>query len=259
MATDPTSGEGFPGDPDVILSVRDLEVRFRSKEGEVLAVNKVSFNLRKGETTIEVNSYFNNKKIPEWWVSHIKNNETTIVEIQPVVVIDAEFTEPEIETKSKTIRINTNLIGDIKTIDEKSINVGPINLTLKSFSAYWSNITNETTELLLNISVYNPISYSIPMPQISYNISMNNITIGNGSISDNYILKANNFSTISLVTNINNSLIDEWFVSHLQNNESSIFEITINAEIKYKEISYFIDELLNYKYEFNTDILGHEL
>lgn len=243
----------------VIIPRVDVDYTVKMNNIEMAHGTVEEINLRKGETTLDVTSYFDNTKICEWWVSHIKNNETTIVEIQPVIVIDAEFTEPQIETTSKTIQINTNLINDVNTVDEKIINVGPINLTLKSIYANWGNITNETTELLLNISVYNPVPYSIPMPEITYNISMNNITIGNGSITDNLILKANNYSAINLVTKINNSLIDEWFVSHLQNNEYSILEITINAEIKYKEISYFIDELINYKYEFDTDILGHEL
>ncbi len=88
---------------------------------------------------------------------------------------------------------------------------------------------------------------------------MNNITIGNGSITDDLILKANNDSIINLITRIDNNQLDDWFISHLQNDEHSILEITINAEIEYEEISYLVDDFLIYTYEFDTDILGHGL
>ena len=218
-----------------------------------------NINLQKGDTTIEVTSYLNNKRIPDWWISHIKNNETTIVDIEPIVVIDVEFAEPHIDTPSKTISVNTNLLGDFNIFEEKIIEIGPVNITMKNVNAEWGNVNNETTELIFNVTMYNPIPKNISMPQIRYNISMNNIVIGNGSINDNLILKANNDSIIYLITLIDNTLIDDWFVSHLQNNESSNLNITISSVIGYEGISFKIDDFLIYTHEFNTDILGSEL
>ena len=218
-----------------------------------------NINLQKGDTTIEVTSYLNNKRIPDWWISHIKNNETTIVDIEPIVVIDVELAEPHIDTPSKTISVNTNLLGDFNIFEEKIIEIGPVNITMKNVNAEWGNVNNETTELIFNVTMYNPIPKNISMPQIRYNISMNNIVIGNGSINDNLILKANNDSIIYLITLIDNTLIDDWFVSHLQNNESSNLNITISSVIGYEGISFKIDDFLIYTHEFNTDILGSEL
>jgi len=235
---------------DYTLKMNNIEMA----HGEIQNIN-----LQKGDTTIEVISYLDNSKIPEWWISHIKNNETTIVDIEPMVVIDAEFTGPHIDTPSKTIPVNTNLLQAGNMFDEKPIEIGPINITMKSISAEWGNVNNKTTELIFDVIMYNPIPLNLPMPQIRYNISMNNITIGNGSITDNLILKANNDSIINLITRIDNNQLDDWFISHLQNDEHSILEITINAEIEYEEISYLVDDFLIYTYEFDTDILGHGL
>ena len=189
----------------------------------------------------------------------ISNNETTIVDLESMVVFDAAFAEPHIDISSKTIPINTNLLQSVNLFDEKKIELGPINITMKSISAEWGNVDINTTELIFYVDINNPIPLNIPIPLISYNISMNNITIGNGSITDNLILKANNDSIITLVTKINNNLLDNWFVSHLQNNENSILKIAISSVIKYAEISYKIDEFLIYTHEFNTDILGSTL
>ena len=105
----------------------------------------------------------------------------------------------------------------------------------------------------------NPIPFTIQIPQITYNISMNNIIIGNGNITNNFILKANNDSVINLITTIDNTRLDDWFVSHLQNNESSNLNITISSIIEYEGISFRIDDFLIYTHEFDTDILGSGL
>jgi LEA14-like dessication related protein len=238
-----------------------VEVDYTIRMNDIkMAHGKIeNINLQKGDTTIEVTSYFDNSKIPEWWISHIKNNEKTIVDIRPMVVIDVEFTEPHIDTPSKTIPINTNLLEDANIFDKKTIEIGPINITMKSVSAEWGNVDNETTELIFNLIIYNPIPLNILMPQIRYNISMNNIIIGNGSITDNLILKANNDSIINLITKIDNNRLDDWFVSHLQNNENSTLKITISSVIEYEGISFKIDDFLIYTYEFDTDILGSAL
>jgi len=235
----------------------DYTVKMNNIEMAYGTIEKI--NLKKGDTTIEVSSYISNTKIPMWWVSHIENNETTIVNIEPVVVINAEFIQPHIERPSKTIPIITNLLADINTDKERNIDVGPINLTLNSVSANWGNVSNETTEIRIDVEVHNPLPITVPMPQINYNIEINNISIGNGSIEDSIILKANNDSNVNLVTKVNNKGIDDWFVSHLQNDEHSVLEITISSEIEYEEISYIIDDFLFYTHEFDTDILGTNL
>ncbi len=243
------------------INIPRVEVDYTVKMNNIeMAYGKIEeINLKKGDTTIEVSSYLDNAKIPEWWVSHIENNESTIVNIEPVVVIDAEFSEPHVETSTKTIPITTDFLADINTNSERIIEIGPINLALKSVSANWGNTSSETTELLIDILVHNSLPITVPMPKIDYKIEMNNITIGNGTIKDSIMLKANNYTTINLATKINNYKLDDWFISNLQNDEHSIFEININAEIKYNEISYLVDDFLIYTYEFDTDILGHDL
>jgi len=235
-----------------------VEVTYTLKMNNIeMAHGKIeNINMKKGDTRIEVTSYLDNSKIPEWWISHIKNNETTIVDIEPFVVIDAEFAEPRIDTPFKTITITTNLLEDVNISDEKIFEIGPINITIKSIYAEWGNLTNKTTELIFNVDMYNPIPLNILMPQIRYNISMNNIIIGNGNITDNLILKANNESIVNLVTKIDNNQLDDWFVSHLKNNENSTLKITISLAIEFEGISYKIDDFLIYSHEFNTDILG---
>jgi LEA14-like dessication related protein len=144
-------------------------------------------------------------------------------------------------------------------IDEKIIALGPINITIQSVSAKWGNITNETTQLIFNVSIFNPIALTIQMPQIMFNIKMNNITLGAGNLNNTFFLTGNEYTNVEMITTIDNSMLDDWFVSHIKNNESSFLKITISSVIKYEEVSFVIDDFLIYTHQFKTDILGSEI
>lgn len=215
-----------------------------------------NINLKKGRSKVELISYFDNTKIPRWWVSHLKNNETTIVNIDPAVVINLGFSEPSINIDSKTKNIQTNILENVGDLDEKTIQLGLEYLIFNPDYIYWGNITNVTTEIVLDIMVTNPVNLSIILPEINYNITMNNILIGNGKVEDFFVLEAENDSKITIITSIDNDMLDDWFVSHLRNNEHSNLKIWINSAIKYNDIDYVIDDFLIYSHEFETDILG---
>jgi len=243
----------------ITIPLVEVDYTLKMNNIEMAHGNIDKINLEKGDTTINVTSYLNNSKISDWWVSHIKNNETTIVKIEPVVVIDAEFAEPHIDAPSKSFNIETNILENVNIVDEKTIEAGPINLTFTPISINWGNVSDNQTELLLVFNFYNSFPVSIPIPEINYKISMNEIKIGNGTIGDSIALESYIDNLISLVITIDNNLLDDWFVSHLQNNEHSTLEIYINSTINYKEISYKIDDFLIYTHEFDTDFLGSAL
>ncbi len=218
-----------------------------------------NISLTQGDTTIEVISYLNNTKIPEWWISHIANNETTSIDINPTAVIDAEFSEPRIIIPGKTIPLITNLLGSIYANERKTIKAGLINLTIESNNASWGEINNETTEILFDLVLSNPLPISIQIPRINYTIAMNDIVVGRGISNDTPILTENNEFTMLLSIFINNNMLDDWFVSHLQNAEHSILRISITSTIEYDRLTYTIDDFILYTHEFDTDILGSNL
>lgn len=216
-------------------------------------------NLKKGLSTVELVSYFDNRKIPEWWVSHLKNNELTTVDIKPEIVIDLVLADPGVKVSSKTIPIETNILANVDNLDGETVQVGLIDLDFNPSSVSWGTISNQTTEILLDVVITNPVNFSIQMPEVNYAINMNNITIGEGSIKNSVILEPEEDTTINMVTKIENDMLDNWFVSHLRNNEHSTIEIFMNTTVRYKNIDYEIDDFNIYTHDFDTNILGVKL
>jgi LEA14-like dessication related protein len=46
-----------------------------------------------GDTTIKLSTKIDNTKIPEWWVSHLKNGEITEFSLKGKIVFDLKITE----------------------------------------------------------------------------------------------------------------------------------------------------------------------
>ncbi len=259
--TEITSNITIENDNPFNIIVPRVKVEFTLKMNDIdMAQGSVeNISLPQGDTTIEVTSYLNNTKIPEWWISHITNNETTIIVIEPTVVIDAEFSEPNIVVPGKTISLNTNLLGTMSANKGKTIQLGVVNLTIESSNATWGGINNETTEIILDLVLSNPLPISIQIPQINYTIAMNDIIVGQGISNDTLIPTENNEFTMSLSILIDNNMLDDWFVSHLENGEHSVLNISISSTVEYGGLTYTIDDFILYTHEFYTDILGSSL
>lgn len=212
--------------------------------------------LKEGESTIQISSFLDNSKISQWWPSHIINNEITILEITSRVVLDAWLLQPPVEVPSRTQTITTDFLNSITNTEPRDVSIGPLNVTMHSVSAEWGSINDDWIELILNISVYNPYSNILSIaPQVGCEITMNNVSVGNGSAKDSIIIQADNDSRLTLVTLINNNKLDEWFVTHIQNGEHTRIDMIFDLAVEFEGKSYVLDDLITYSYNFDTNIL----
>lgn len=210
-----------------------------------------------GESTIQISSFLDNSKISQWWPSHIMNNEITILEVIPRVVLDAWLLHPPVEVPSRTQTITTDFLNSITNTEARDVTIGPLNVTIHSVSAEWGNISEDWIELILNTSIYNPYPKILSIiPQVGCEITMNNVSIGNGSAEDSLTIQAYNDSSISIVTFINNNKLDEWFVTHIQNSEHTRIDMIFDLTVEFEGISYTLDNLITYGYYFDTNILS---
>ncbi|MDI6860226.1 MAG: LEA type 2 family protein, partial [Methanocellales archaeon] len=96
------------------------------------------------ETSILLTSYFDNGKIPDWWVTHLKKGEKSDVKIEGGVVFDlgalGEFRFPF----ERTQMIETNLLEKLNIEEDRTYSVRPVSLTMKSLSSSWGQVTRDS-------------------------------------------------------------------------------------------------------------------
>lgn len=205
------------------------------------------------ESVIRLAGVLNNSRISEWFVSHLKNGEQTNVRLSGEVIFDLrvmELTRPF----EQTLDITTNILAGMNTNQARTFMIGPVELVLKSLSSSWGKITSEEIEINHKAIIYNPNSYPIPMTKIEYEVYMNDIRMGGGTTYNSVILRAEGDTPILFTTVLDNTLLDEWWVTHIKNGEKTKITIEIYSVIEIRNVAYKIKI-----YEIEQNITTHIL
>jgi LEA14-like dessication related protein len=212
-----------------------------------------------GQSTVTTRSSLENEKIPQWWASHIRRGEQTDVRIDASIrsgLVGRSFAVPQQRT------IDTDLLSSFNSTETREVNANrplvddPV-LYVNRTAGQWGEVTNESTPIVLDFYVYNPKSYAIPISQIEYAVNMNNITVGEGTNTREYVLEPGEVTQVRTVTTIDNSNLDEWWVSHLQRDQVTDLRIdfSVTTEIGGTSIQIPMDRF-TYTETIETDIFG---
>ena len=229
------------------LYMNNIKMVTGSSEG---TVNLASFQ----ETVIRLVSTLNNSRIPDWFISHLKNGERTDVRLSGEVTFDLrliELTRPF----EQTLNITTSLLAGMNTNQAETLRIGPVELTLKSLTSSWGKITPEEIEINHKAVIYNPNPYPIPITKLEYEIYMNNIRMGGGTTYNPVILGAEKDTVILFTTLLNDSLLDEWWITHIKNGEKTRITVEIYSVIEIHDITYKI-KIYEVEQNITTNILA---
>jgi LEA14-like dessication related protein len=192
--------------------------------------------LETGNTTIEETTVFDNGDVPVWWVSHIRNGERTRAEVTARVdtsLLGQEFTR----TRERTIttrftdRINTTATQPVDPTNATIPLVADPPLYVNETSARWGPITENRTALNLSTTLYNPSTVPYPVSRLEYTLSMNDVTVDRGTTQRSYLVPGGTERTINGTLAIDNSVLDEWWVSHIENDQTTDVRIEVTAVI----------------------------
>jgi len=95
---------------------------------------------------------------------------------------------------------------------------------IRGISYSWGKVTEDTTEILVNINVYNPNPFPIPLKDVAMDVYMNGIKMGEGHAIKAEI-EAKSESTVVVAIDLDNNKIPEWWASHIRNGEKTAIDI----------------------------------
>lgn len=236
------------------IEMNGIEMAHGVKEG--VAVER-------GESSLHFTTAMDNERIPDWWVSHIRNGEHTDLTVDASVhsaALNRSFGAPKVERS-----VDTDVISQFNSSETRPVNadrplvsdpVAYINRT----NATWGAVTDERTPIDLRFDVHNPKSFPLTVTEIGYVITMNDVQVGEGASERTYVIEPGTTETVETTTAIDNAKLDEWWVTHLRNDQVTALRIDFYARVDLSAVGGGTVEVplrgLTYEETIETDLFG---
>ncbi len=212
------------------------------------------------DDVVTTRTWLNNSKIQPWWVRHVNRNETTTVRVDPEVELDYAGVDLPAEDATHTRTFRTDLLGPLNTDRNRSVEAfGRTALTVGETDARWGATTRERTPIRASASVTNELPVVVPVTDVRYTIRLNGVVVGRGSAAGRTVLPAESTRTVDLQATIDNSKLDQWWVTHRRRNGTSQLSVSFDATLGYRGIERRVTlDGLTYNRTFRTDIFAEE-
>jgi LEA14-like dessication related protein len=239
----------YPGQFDlgVIVTLNGIEVANGAKRG---------VRIEPGRNELQTTARFDNTKIPAWWVTHINNGEQTAMETRARVRPYGLPLGPTITAQNRTI--TTDLLGPLGDEGRSTVRLGDSDvLVVGNQRAQWREADEETTPLEFSNDLENVHNRTVSLDGTDYVVQMNGVIVGQGETNDGITLEPGESSTLTVNAALDTPKMQEWWVTHLRNGESTDLTIEVFAVIddgeERKRLPLTVFER---RATFETDLLG---
>ena len=235
------------------VTLNDVRLANGTKEG---------VTIERGNGTVSLRSTVRNERIPAWWVSHVRNGERTDVRVDASVrseTLGRSFSAPPVERE-----ISTDVISQFNSTETRPVNASQPLVSdpvayVNETSAQWGEVTNAESPIDMHFVVYNPKATPLAVTEIGYNITMNDVRVGNGTTDREHVVEGHSSETIDAQTAIRNQRLDEWWVTHLRNDQVTNLTIDFYAKVEFAGETFTVPlRELTYEKTIETDIFGNK-
>jgi hypothetical protein len=107
--------------------------------------------------------------------------------------------------------------------------------------------------------VHNPTAYPIPFSELGYRATMNGVEMGTGATEGYGTIPPGETRTIRATTTLENANLDEWWVTHLENDQVTALRIDFSArfDLPTGTVAVPLDPL-TYRETIETDVFGND-
>jgi LEA14-like dessication related protein len=255
----------------ISITVGGLGINYTVEMNDVrMAVgDKRGLSIERGSSRLRFETLLDNDRIPRWWYTHVRNGERTKLVVNASVshglLGGQEFSFPQEET------VETDILGAFNSTETREMDADqppisdPVLYLNETAARYGSNVTRERTPLETAFTVHNPKPWPYTVTEIGYTIEMNNVTVGEGSTRQPYAVPPGGQTTLRAETVIRNDRLDEWWVSHLRNDQVTTLGIDFYVVVDPDVGDLFPGEVapirvdtdaFDYRTTIETDIFG---
>ncbi|QDX41378.1 LEA type 2 family protein [Salarchaeum sp. JOR-1] len=193
------------------------------------------FDIDTGNTSLNLTTYLRNDRIPDWWVTHIRNDETTSLVVNADIHSGLLGRTFNYQTGGQTV--STDIISQFNSSETRAVDSGSVLVDDPLFyvnrtNASWGAVSSAETPIDMEFLVYNPKDVPLGVSKIGYAITMNNVSMGSGELDNGVVVPPHTATEVDATTAIRNQRLDEWWVSHLRNDQVTTLTIDFYAVIE---------------------------
>lgn len=209
-----------------MVSMNDIEMARGDKHGVAIGT---------GNATVNLTTYLQNERIPAWWVSHIRNDEQTDLTVTATVQSGTIGRSTTLQPAARSIE--TDVISQFNSSEDRPVNANapvvsdPV-LIIEETNATWGTVTDEETPILIEFDTYNPKASPVVVSNVGYNITMNDVQVGQGETENAVTIPGKTSRVVETPTVVDNERLDEWWVTHLENDQTTELRIDFYAEVE---------------------------
>ena len=235
------------------VSMNSIEMAHGQRDG---------ISVGSGNSTLDLETEMRNEAIPPWWTSHIRNDERTTIDIDATVASNRLGRSTDL---SRSHDIETDLVGAFNSEETRPVNADsplrddPI-LYINETRGEWGTVSESETPIEMGFVVYNPNLEPYVITRLGYDVTMNGVEMGDGETHSEHLIGPDSTETIPLTTTIRNQHLDDWWVTHLDEethgHQVSELRIEFYAVVELptgEEVRVPLDEL-TYEETISTDM-----
>jgi LEA14-like dessication related protein len=218
---------------------------------------KSAIEVPKGNSTMALETFIDNDKLPAWWVAFVRADETIAMDITGDLNVNlGPGASYSIDQQQTVLDDSTPIISALSAAANSTSEGGPRTATVsadsvsddlldgglvgnsgevtvgydvREGSARWGSVTESQTTVLFEFDVHNPGDVPVPaVPDgLGVTIDMNDVTMFEGesgdlsprSVDADAVIPPGETRTVTFEVRMDNDKVDEWFTSHVERDE----------------------------------------
>ena len=264
--------------PNPALEFDDLTVEYDLAMNDVALASGSADDVAvpTGNTTTELRTDLDYQQLPDWWITHVENDEvsdleadmTAHVEWGPLSGSPSHTHTDEVETDLEP------MIAEAMAEKEGEHSLSPVEtgsgtleptVEIRDTEAEWGAVDDERTELHLTYELYNPNAYPLATPALTGEMEFNEHLVAEWDAHEVELLRGGYDATIpprdsrefTFVVEVENDDVVHWFATHADNDEFTDAELRAQLAMNVNGETLTIppqDDAIHCEYDLQTDI-----
>jgi LEA14-like dessication related protein len=188
--------------------------------------------LPRGDGSFTVTADADNDAVPRWWSRHINNGERSTVRTNATGTADIAVTRLPVSLPDRQTVSETDIVGQVATTNDSRVTTrdGRHVATIAEVDAEWGVSDRQSAPMVVTVAVRNENALSsITIERLDYVVDLNGVTVADDASIRSYTIAPGATRRISYVVSIDNQRMDEWWPTHVRNDE--VTRMTSNTSV----------------------------